>query len=243
MNATMWDGFAGIPLDSGQLVYDGILVVILLLLTCFAFVFRSHYALLAKQFNSLVSSKERQSIFDTTVRENFFFRLFLKFQTLLLVSMFLVVIYIRKWDVYGSNIRAVGLLVLLFLGLIYVYYLIKQGMYHVYGLVFGEREKVQLWNNNYKMLVYLWGILVYFPILWLTLVNKHFMMAFILFCAIYIIFRLSFVYITVRIFYNKKNGILYLSSYLCAQEIVPLLCLYEGFNYLRNFIETSTLWQ
>jgi hypothetical protein len=62
-----------------------------------------------------------------------------------------------------------------------------------------------------------------------------------LFATFYLLFRFTLIYMTVRIFYNKNTGLLYLSSYLCAQEIIPLLFLYEGLNYLYNTFEASTL--
>uniref|UniRef100_UPI003FEF4BAF DUF4271 domain-containing protein n=1 Tax=Parabacteroides distasonis TaxID=823 RepID=UPI003FEF4BAF len=50
------------------------------------------------------------------------------------------------------------------------------------------------------------------------------------------------IYKTIRIFHRKNSSFLYISLYLCGQEILPLVFLYEGIIYLYNFIESSTLW-
>jgi hypothetical protein len=91
-------------------------------------------------------------------------------------------------------------------------------------------------------LLCLWGISLYLPVVWLILDHEHLTETLFLFALFYVLFRFTLIYMTVRIFYNKNTGILYLSSYLCAQEIIPLLFLYEGMNYLYNTIEVSALW-
>ena len=48
------------------------------------------------------------------------------------------------------------------------------------------------------------------------------------------------IYKTIRIFHRKNSSFLYISLYLCGQEILPLVFLYEGIIYLYNFIESST---
>ncbi|MDR0394222.1 MAG: DUF4271 domain-containing protein [Tannerella sp.] len=46
-----------------------------------------------------------------------------------------------------------------------------------------------------------------------------------------------------HIFLNKNTGFLFFSLYLCAQEIIPLVFLYEGLIYMYNIIEKNNIWQ
>jgi hypothetical protein len=129
-----------------------------------------------------------------------------------------------------------------FFCLTWFFYFLKQNFYALYGRVFNENGKYHRWNTNYHILSYLWGISLYIPVLWLIFDHTHLTEGLILFVISYMIHRITLICMTFRIFYTQNTGILFLSSYLCAQEIVPLLFLYEGLIYLYNTIEASTLW-
>ena len=88
----------------------------------------------------------------------------------------------------------------------------------------------------------MWGVSLYVPVLWLIFVEKYRLIPVILLFILYISCRLVIIYKTIRIFHKKNAGFLYISLYLCTQEILPLVLLYEGTVYLYNFIETNTLW-
>jgi hypothetical protein len=176
------------------------------------------------------------------VRSNLFFMSFLKFQAIFLCALFLYLVYCHYTDIQSREFLATGITVGVFFGITYLFYLAKQLMYVLYGRIFSENGKYRLWRSNYDILSYLWGMSLYLPVLWSILQPNHLMDALLAFVIFYLLFRFTIIYMTIRIFYNKNTGLLYLSSYLCAQEIVPLLFLYEGLNYLYNAIEASTLW-
>jgi hypothetical protein len=140
------------------------------------------------------------------------------------------------------QIKQAFMLIALFSGVIILFYLLKQSLYSIYGYAFNESDKCKLWDRNYRTLSYIWGVLLYLPVLWITYDSEHLKTIIILFVFIFILYRFAVFHITFRIFYTKNTGLLYFSSYLCAQEIVPLLLLYESLNYLYNVIETNTLW-
>ena len=87
-----------------------------------------------------------------------------------------------------------------------------------------------------------WGICLYIPALWLVFVGSSIQIPVLLFVFFYILCRFVIIYKTIRIFHRKNSSFLYISLYLCGQEILPLVFLYEGIIYLYNFIESSTLW-
>ena len=238
-----FEGYTGIFLGDGHQLPDFILLLIIALLSLFAFVFRFCYSLIEKMIQGLFSMKERQNLFDTPTQENFFFNGFMGFQTLLLVAVFFFLAYCRVTEILCQDIRWVYILPFVIFIILFLLYLLKQCLYFMYGRVFTENGKYKLWTTNYHTLFSLWGILLYLPVLWLIFDKNYFTEVLILFVFSYILFRFAVIYVKIRIFYTKNTGLLYFSLYLCAQEIIPLLFLYESLNYLHNVIETSILWQ
>lgn len=242
MNTEIFEGYIGIQFGDEQLIRDVLFSVVFSLFVFFAFIFRSYLPLFGKTIKGFFSIKERQNLFDSTMKENLLFKGFLKLQTLLLCAILLYLAYCAYYSIHGQSIATAFFILAIILGIISLYYFGKQCLYLLYGHVFGENGKYKLWNTNYQTLSYLWGISLYLPVLWLMFNNDSLKTVTFLFILSYISYRISVIYITIRIFYNKNTGVLFLSSYLCAQEIIPLLFLYEGLNYLKNVIETSTLW-
>ena len=242
MSTEIFEGYIGIRFGNEQLIRDILFSVVFLLLICFAFIFRSNLPLFMKTIRGFISIKERQNLFDATVKENLFFKSFLKFQTLLLCAIFFYLVYITFFQINDQTIISSFILLGVFFFILILFYLFKNFLYIFYGRVFCEKSRYKLWNTNYDTLSYLWGITLYLPVLWLMFNNNSLKTVSLLYLFSYTLYRISVIYITIRIFYNKNGGILFLTSYLCAQEIIPLLFLYEGLNYLQNVIETSTLW-
>jgi hypothetical protein len=242
MNTVIFEGYTGIRVGDEQFIYDTLLLLVITLLALFAILFRSHFSLFMKSVNELFSAKEHHSLLNERTKSNPFFTGFLKFQALFLCGLFGFLVYGNYAGLQNLRLFSISGMVALFLGIICFFHLFKQGIYSLNGFVFGEKDSYKQWSAAYRDLSGLWGISLYVPVIWLTLDPKHLTATLFLFGLIYAVFRFTLIYMTVRIFYNKNTGILYLSSYLCAQEIVPLLLLYEGMKYLYNTIEVSTLW-
>jgi len=243
MDVGVFEGYTGIRWGSGQLIHDFFLLIILVLLAIFALFFRACYPLFEKMIRGFFSMKERQNLFDTPTKENFFFTGFMGFQTLFLCAVFFFLAYYRITEsqhrvLYSSVIQLIVIFVMLCL-----LYLLKRILYFMYGWTMIGKDKYKFWINNYNTAFFMWGILLYLPVLWLMFDHNHFTSILILFVFTYILFRFYVIYIKTYIFYPKKTGLLFFSLYLCAQEIIPLLFLYESLNYLHNVIETSILWQ
>lgn len=237
------DGYTGIRLSDGQLVNDVIFALILALFVFFSLVYRNNFRLFLKMLQDVQSVKERHSLFLLTSSNESFFRNFMTFQALLLAGMALFLIGRREG--IGRPVMSEGQLLFALAGLfvvIVLYYQLKQWMYFSVGLVFTNRQKYKLWKSGYNAVIGAWGILLYLPVLWLSYVSRYHEVAIWLFIILFILARLLIIYKLIRIFYRKSESLFYLILYLCAQEILPLVFLYEGLVYLYNFIETSTLW-
>jgi hypothetical protein len=242
MKTNYFDGYTGISLGEGQPYYDILLLATIVLIALFSIVFRYFYPLFVKMWKDLVTLKERRSIFDTDVRKNLFFDGFMQFQTIFLLAVFCFLAYYQYMGRQNYEIKPDFTSFAAIFVLVYAYFLFKQLLYYVYGHIFSEKGEYKLWSASYDTTIYIWEMFLYIPVLWLLLDGRHLFVAVVFFLFIYILFRIAVIYITIRIFYHKKTGFLYLSLYLCAQEIIPLLFLYEGFKYLHNIIQMNTLW-
>ena len=243
MDTVVFEGYTGISLGDEPLIYDLFLLVIIVLLSCFALVFRACYPLFVQMIRGVVTIKERRNLFDNPTQETFFFDMFMRFQTLLLCAFVFFQVFCRIAALPRQNVRQTLILLAVFFIILFMFYLLKRFLYYIYGRTFTETVKFSLWNTTWHTLFYLWGILLYFPVLWLMFDRERFVGALIVFVFTYILFRILVIYVLIRIFYHKNAGLLYLSLYLCAQEIVPLLFLYKSLTYLHNVIEASILWQ
>ncbi|MCC8144041.1 MAG: DUF4271 domain-containing protein [Tannerellaceae bacterium] len=240
----MFEGYVGIRLWDGQLVEDVIFSLLLVLIMMFAFVFRANQRLFIKMLKDAVAVKERQSLFEETVSGNneFYFRCFMVFQSLFLCSIiFFSVGRIRRYITHLDEKVVLIATTAIFIDL-FLFYQFKRLCYYLLATIFIDRNQYKLWKTNYNAVIGVWGITLYLPALWFVFVSGYMNMPVILFFILYFLCRFVIIYKSIRIFHSKSVGFLYLSLYLCAQEILPLILLYKGIVYLYNFIETSTIW-
>ncbi len=237
-----FEGYVGIRLWDGQLVDDVVFSLLFVLFMCFALVFRTNYRLFLKMMRDVVYVKERQNLFEVTRGSEWLFRNFMTFQALFLCSVCLFAIA----KAYGYFNHLLENTVLISIGLIMMvlmlFYWCKRCFYYLLGVVFTDAPKYKFWKTNYNTIIGAWGICLYIPALWLVFVGSSIQIPVLLFVFFYILCRFVIIYKTIRIFHRKNSSFLYISLYLCGQEILPLVFLYEGIIYLYNFIESSTLW-
>ena len=219
------------------------LLFVLLLLTTFAIIFRLNVPLFGKMISNINATEQRQSIFETTEKDSFLFNVFMTFQSLFLCSIFIFLFtieykYFIRPDV-STTFSAICILLLILL----IFLLLKISLFTLFGRLFADKSANKMLFTNYQALLCIWGIFLYLPILWIFLVGKYFFIAFILFIISYLIFRIILIYRFFCIFFNKNTGLLFFSLYLCAQEIVPLVFLYEGLIYIYSIIEKNNIWQ
>ena len=239
----VFEGYIGISKENGQLIYDILLLLLFVLLSIFSYTFRTCYPLFEKMIRGFFSVKERQSLFDTPRRESFFFNIFMGFQTLFLCTVFSFLVFCRFSEILEQTANQSAILLTIFFCILILFYIFKRFIYFIFGYVMLDKEKFKLWHTTYHTLFNLWGISLYLPVFWLMLDRERIAGSLIIFIFNFILFRLSVIYMKIRIFYNKNNGFLFLNLYLCAQEIIPLLFLYESLTYLYNVFKTSILWQ
>ncbi|MCC8133783.1 MAG: DUF4271 domain-containing protein [Tannerellaceae bacterium] len=239
----LFEGYIGIRLGEGQMVNDILFALLLFLLIAFAMVFRSNFSLFVKMLKDIGNQKERQNLFEDISGNEFFFSKFMIFQPLFLSTIAIFsLVRTRQGEIMWVPPETIFILLGLIFTVLTGFYCFKQGLYKILGYVFADSEKYKLWKTNYNAVMGSWGILLYFPVMWLVFVDSYVLAPILLFLFFYFLCRFVIIYNTIRIFYRENTGILYLSLYLCGQEILPLIFLYQGIIYLYNFIEASTLW-
>jgi hypothetical protein len=238
-----FEGYEGVRLWEDQLVDDVMLSLLLFFLISFALLFRSNYGFFIKMVKDMVYSKERQSIFEKSVGSDEIFRGFMIFQAIFLCSiLFFIQIEITCGFPFPITVSSIIISICSIFAILYPFYLLGFVVNRFIIYVFFDSAKYKLWKNGVNATIGLWGIFLYAPIIWITFINKQFAVSAILFAVPYILCRFIVIYKTMRIFCSQKTDFIYISLYLCAQEILPLVFLYEGMLFLYNFIKTSTLW-
>lgn len=239
----LFEGFVGIRLWDGQVLNDFLFTSILSLLVLFALVFRFNYRACLKMFGDVIYIKERQSLFEQRAVSDSYFRVFMIFQMLVLCTLFVFsYFYAQGYLDFDLNLPNILSCIGGFFVIILLFFLFKWVLYELTGMIFSDLNKFRIWRNSYIAIMGTWGVWLYVPVTWSVLWNMYPTISVVLFAFSYILCRFAIIYKTLRIFYRKNTGILYISLYLCAQEILPLVFLYEGMVYLYNFIKMSTLW-
>ncbi|MDR0536987.1 MAG: DUF4271 domain-containing protein [Tannerellaceae bacterium] len=237
-----FEGYVGVRLWEGQLINDLLFLLLLGLLILFSVVFRKNYRLFGKMLRDVAHVRDRLSIFEDASGNEKAFRRFMVFQSLFLCSLFMF-LWGRNMDYinYSDLEHNLNIITLIF-GILLLFYLFKQALYVVVGVVFITAEQFRQWRIGYSAAIGLWGALLYVPVLWMSFIGTQERTPFIMFVALFILCRLIIIYKSLRIFNLNRIGVLYIFLYLCALETLPLFFLYEGIKYLYNFIDELALW-
>lgn len=243
MKSADFEGYTGIHLNDTTFSSDILLIVVIVLLSAFALIFRLNIPLFGKMISNINAGEQRQSLFDTTERDSFLFNAFMTFQTLLLFSIFLFSTVAEYNHFTNPNTPITLIITIILLIILFLFYLFKKVIYNIFGRIFVEKSVCKMMFVNYQGLFCTWGVSLYLPVLWMLLVGKYALVAYTLFAISYLSFRITLIHRFARIFFNKNTGLLFFSLYLCAQEIIPLVFLYEGLIYMYNIIEKNNIWQ
>ncbi|MDR3250272.1 MAG: DUF4271 domain-containing protein [Tannerella sp.] len=243
MDNADFEGFTGILLGDTTFSNDVLLLVALLLLSVFAVIFRFNAPLFGKMISNISAGEQRHSIFETTEKDSFLFNSFMIFQAMILSGVLIFLTLVEYGYFPKPGIASTLILTGMFSVFIFIFYLFRNALYAIFGYIFIGRSAYKMMFTNHNALFCTFGILLYIPVLWILLIGKYFFMALIVVIISYLSFRIILVFRFIYIFLNKNTGLLFLSLYLCALEIVPLVLFYEGLIYIYNIIETNNICQ
>ncbi len=114
--------------------------------------------------------------------------------------------------------------ILLFMSLRYI-------VYKVVGAVFMDTRSNEL-LNSYLWVVYLSGVLSFFPMLLYIYIPEVKIYALFLILAIFLIGRITIFAKTYTMFQKSNIGILYFFVYLCGVEIMPYFIVYKVITFM-----------
>ena len=238
-----FEEYTGIDTQTISFSNDVMLVIVLILLAVFAWIFLMNFSLFRTMINNINAGEQRQSIFEITEQNFLLYNSFMTFQTILLFSIYTFTSAVKFNYILNADIKTMLHSIGLLLVLLFVYYLFKRFLYALSGMVFLEKSTNKMLITNFQALLNTWGIALYFPVLWILLFDATPFVSFIILIISYILFKIVLAFRFIDIFLKKNTGFLFLSSYLCAQEIAPLVFLYQGLTYIYNIIERSNAWQ
>ena len=243
MDNVDFEGYTGICIENITFSNDMMVVLVLLMLTVFALIFQLNFPLFSRMISNIIAGEQRQSIFETTEKNSFLFNAFMTLQAILLFSIFLYIASVKYKYIPNADIQTMLLSIGILFVLFFVYYLFKRVLYALFGIVFFEKSTNKMLFTNYQALLSSWGIVLYFPVLWVLLFDAFFSVAAIMLIFSLFLFKVVFAFRFIPVFLKKNTGFLFLSLYLCAQEIAPLAFLYEGMVFTYNIIERNNTWQ
>ncbi len=215
-------------------------------LVCFVFysnIIGRKTQVLSSMFSELFSIKKDKSIFSETTTGEWGSRLFLCFQTCLLLAVFLYKYFSKGSDIIPDFPMETIIFVLLLTFILCFFFILKLAMYCVVGLVFFDKDSLKIWIGNFISLLAFLGIFLFIPILLYFYVDTLHKFFFFFILASLIIFQILVIYKLIVLFFHKQRSLLHLFLYLCAQEIIPLFFLWEILGRVFNkFVENSALW-
>jgi hypothetical protein len=230
-----FEGYVGIQIGDRQLVYDVVFSLLFGLLIVFAMVFHANSHLFMKMTRDIFHIKDRLSLFEDIGGNEAAFRRFMTFQSLFLFSIAAFLIgqsygYIPDYQTVEMNLLTIGVIFVF----LFAFYLFKQLLYNISGFIFAGTDLYKTWRTGYTASTGFLGVLLYIPVLCIsfTEINTETPLLALLFLCL--LWRIVIIYKTIYIFNVRGVGFIYIILYLCAQEILPVILLYEGIVYLYN---------
>ncbi len=108
-------------------------------------------------------------------------------------------------------------------------------LYNFVNWVFFNREKSDLWKQNYWGLIAASGVVLFPSVLYAVFLDSEIQISDYLLLMILVMFKILLFYKLIGNFFVHFYGVSHLILYFCALEIIPDLLLWKGveiFNYL-----------
>ena len=243
IGCTDFEGYTSTNIHNSVFSNDIMLVIVFVFLAVFASFFLMNFSLIRTTISNISAGEHRNSIFEGSEKNTFLYNSFMFFQAILLMCIYSYSAAVKYEYILNANIKTALFSIGLLFALFSIYYFFKRILYVLFGVVFLEKSTNKMFFTNYKALLNIWGVILYIPVLWILLFSTYFSASAIILIFSYLLFKIAFAFRFIYIFLKRKTGILFLSLYLCAQEIAPLVFLYQGLVFIFNIIEINNAWQ
>ena len=233
----------GLPFWTGQIIYDVLISLILLLFSALGLVATRIPHFFLRLSNAVLYGQER--VFLARMPRYISYRLFVfigRIQSTLLLSICCFLILDDKGQLTDFDLwESLFFLALLFFLFCFVFWLWRM-FYALWCYFFADRETKMIWRGGYALLEWMWGMLL-FPVAVIYLYMPQLYWLSYLLPAIFVLWRLVLIAKTIRFFSIRKVGFFHLSLFLCAHEILPLVYLIALLEWSVNNKEIMALWQ
>ncbi len=215
--------------DTG--VASGLLSIIVVMFVLITLNARHCYRLFSNMGADLLSVRRRANAFDDHTAD--------ETRTIVLLILQLCIcegIIMTGFLPQGTDLSTP--LVTSMTGLMLLFYVIQLAAYCIIGYVFTDHINSIQWRRGFNVSQTLLGMILLIPALVMLFYPAA--VTFVLPVAVFIYFlaRFSFIYKGFRIFYHNLPSLLYFILYLCALEIIPVILIYSGAQFLgRLFVE------
>jgi Domain of unknown function (DUF4271) len=230
-NNTNKNGFQGEAIPQMLKHQDSIFLSLLFCFFLISKIIQRGYRFFFEGLRVLFTFREKRDVFNEITIKEFWGNLFL-----ILLPAFLMALlgyqYLQNADDVlrpsthaWMTIGGVTLAISAFLLVKYLFYLLI-------GYTFEEMDFIRKYLRAYLVLIELFGILVFIPILVFLYAGVNQEIALIVVLALFLITRIILFSRIIVFFFNKKVNFLFGIAYLCSVEIIPYLFLVLGFVFL-----------
>ena len=233
MNEVIMEGMTGEPLPY-LLRSDGMIAgMMFLCLVVVSFVLSKEKKYLYHQLKSLMSSRERASMFDDATVADVRSIIVLLLNTCVLLGLCTYFYLSESFpDLFLTVSR--GYLLLGFVGLLVVFLLVKYLVYKSINWVFFQKARNMIWLNTYLNVMIWLGLLLFPIVLLIVYFNMSLQTSFYLIGTIIIFAKIVLFCKCFSNFFGKVYGLVHLFLYFCALEILPDLIAWKGIEIVSN---------
>ncbi len=222
--------------------FDWIFGIFLISFIFFSSIIGKRTQIISSTISELFVVKGRKSIFSEPTQNEWYSKLFLCFQTCLLLAIFLCRYFAYNSNtVFDSPVKSI-IFILSLTVILCIFFILKWAAYYMVGLVFFDKSSLQTWIGNFFSLLAFSGVFLFIPTLFYFYVDSLHNFFFYFIVIYLILFEILIIYKSIVLFFYKQNRLLHLFLYLCGQEIVPLFFLWKIVVYMFNFVEKNILW-
>lgn len=232
-------GMEGVPRKKnlGESVYvTGVLFVLI------AIIFFKHGKspkFFSYLFKELTDLRQRNNMFDDTVRETTYLYVLNLLTTVSLgVLLYFLILYTAPPNISqllsddAYNIKALGICA----GISLCYEVVMLMLYTIVGNVFGKKHDAQQWTRAHLSSRALIAPLIVIPAFLLMFYPGYVETTLIIGAVIFFIAKIVFIWKGIRIFFHLSGFYFLFLYYLCSLEVVPLILVYSGAEYLCRTI-------
>ncbi|MFV0467848.1 MAG: DUF4271 domain-containing protein [Dysgonomonas sp.] len=232
-DAPMGTGYDGLKRSFSLEQVDGIFALLLFCLLCMSMIIRSGLSLFNSRniFQNFNSKSDSHRLYKETTTSEVWSRIFLIFQAVFLSSIIVYATFVEQDN--GKIVHDNSFLnISVFMLVLFVFILLKDLMYGLFGYLFDRQSEIRLWRKYNISLLNLFGIVIFLPTLFLIYSDHYHLIVLIVVLILFVLFILLIFYHIIAFFLQQNVNILFLIIYLCSVEILPYAIVYYGLKFI-----------